>query len=119
MSKRYGRNQKRAARQKIAELEGRLASAKEEAFQDYARQHDMIGEAVKRIGVELGRALGPQLLPIAEKILASDRRSERHLMSPVPFELSAEVRPYDMVTVIRGEIPRLNYNFAIMPERGR
>lgn len=129
MSKRYGRNQKRAARQRVAELERdllvatgdvgranqRLAHAKEDAFNEYTKQHDMIAEAVKRIGVELGRALGPELAPIAEKILASDRRAQRLPMSPIAFDLSAQVNPYDAVTVIRGEIPSLRYNIALRP----
>lgn len=120
--KRYGRNQKRAHRERIAALEQelsnaewrtrsaerRVATATSDAFRRYAEQHEFIAEAVKCISYELGRALAPRLVEPAEKILASHRQR-----SPL-LDLSADVRMDDMVTVIRGEIPALRYNVAVM-----
>lgn len=130
MSKRYGRNQKRAHRERIAELERRLsdleaqvaqqtsraraaefraANATEQAFKRLSEQQGYLEHVVKEIGVQLGRALGPELRPIAERILSSRRE-------PSPMcDLSAHAS-WDKLetTVIRGEIPAFRYNIAIM-----
>lgn len=128
MGNRYGRNQKRAAREKITLLEQQLAKvnadrdraisrawdaeykyqrARESALRELLAKGDHIEYAVRRISEELARALGPELLPHAQKLMASDR------LRKMPIEFSADVDPYQMVDVIRGEIPALRYNIAL------
>lgn len=123
MANRYGRNQRRAARQRIAEVEAALAqatierdaanyrsrAARELALEDYVEAHDLIKEAVREIGRELGRAFGPLAAPHVEKLMAAGRKPRRW-----PLDLSARIEHHEReVTVLRGEIPAVNYNIAV------
>lgn len=122
MSKRYGRNQRRAARRKIADLEMlvgavresesrarlQLSRAKEEALTEFINRSDMIKYAMERMGYELGRALGPELEPHARKLMQSDRRGP--MLSP---DFSASISPVDCMHVLRGTVPELRYNIAV------
>lgn len=122
MAKRYGRNQRRAHREQIANLEMakanverrlRFAEAKEaeaysRAIRDIAGKREHIEHALKQIGVELARAYPPALREAAEKIMAS-RRDE----PPIRFDASIDPWAMEKVVVIRGEIPALRYNIAV------
>lgn len=124
MSSRYGRNQRRAHRQQLAEAQTALASAERRADVAERRtatameegmnrllQIKHLPEVVSRIGVELGRAYGPEVAEAAQKILQSDRRGPRE-----PVWLDARIDQQDFrVTVIRGVIKELHYNVAVSP----
>lgn len=132
MSKRYGRNQKRAHRERIAELEAQLetrqgeldaargavwharralGTARSDALMEYAKEHGLVEHAIRQIGHELGRALGAELKPHAERVLAADRDRK-----PISLALYADVAMdgNHEVSVIRGEIPAIHYNVMVL-----
>jgi len=127
MAKRYGRNQRRAARERIAELEASLRVAErlahsarsrqhlavEDAFQRLAEQQDYIGECVKQIGFQLGRTLGPQLVPVAERVLASDRKADSSRSMRVDLTAYSLLDRPVPTTVIRGTIPEIHFNIQL------
>lgn len=131
MSRRYGRNQKRAARARIAELaaalitegaarnhaesrmrnaEYRAANAREQAFEQYARVHGLLETMTARIGEELGRALGPKLYPHAADLMAKRNQASGLAYSP---NLKAEIVPEYSVIRITGSLPSLHYRVEI------
>lgn len=132
MANRYGRNQKRAHRAMIADLEGRLAAAnaygatmanrahtaeyrasnaRQAALTEFANQEPRISMAMQEIGAGLGHALGKELEPHARKLLDADRT--RRPFSPV-FRGDAHMDMTTMrVDVLRGEIPSFHYNIAL------
>lgn len=129
MSRRYGRNQKRAHKAKIAEAEAetarvsaqlqseqyqhrqtraRLSEVKGAAFNEFLSQSGQYEAAVEHMSRELGRALGPKLMPEAEKVLRAGLQGR----PPIRFEAFDD--PMDMrVTRISGEIPALRYTIQI------
>lgn len=125
MSKRYGRNQKRAHREEIERLTTELQRSSQrerlhklEASQSYAnalgefiKRGDYIDYALRRMSEELARAYpSKELEEAARKIISSRRDSP-----PVRFDAYAANDFSQMnVTVIRGEIPALRYNIQVM-----
>lgn len=124
MAKRYGRNQKRRAKEEAARLtaeknanfgravraEHSLQHAKEEAFKQFIHQQGMIEMAIQRISHELGRALAPELERHARRILEARRETPM-------VDFSLPMSPADMTakyTVIEGQIPSLHYRMQIM-----
>lgn len=135
MSKRYGRNQKRIARNRIAELEAELAAANaraaaqthralvaeydlargtERAFAEYAQQHELIQSLTIEIGDSLGRMLGEELTPYAERLLAVARN--RPTKTEAAFALHLLGGPSN-VNYITGEIERLSFSVAFLESR--
>jgi hypothetical protein len=122
VSSRYGRNQRREARQRIAALEtelarstgrlrgaeGRAEDARTLALNEYMEKHGMLKDAVENISFNLSRQLGPILRPHAEKIMAAHRDSV-----PVKFSARTVLQDHRDVTVIRGHIPALDWNVAL------
>lgn len=124
--KRYGRNQKRRARETIARLEADLAAEKQRAAQaEYALRlaHDaaMHAEAVafrrfagasglleiyaRQIGVQLGAALGDQMIPIARQIMERTPPEGRWDFRVQDNPIAATVG----FTTIVGVIPEIRY----------
>jgi hypothetical protein len=125
MAKRYGRNQKRAARARIAELEAMLmeayaqtrrqaaraqvaerqaADAEGCAFERFAKASGMLGHFAEEIARAMGRHLAGELEPIARDILNAQREAPR---------LGLRYEPHQGVRVMRGHLPPLQYNVAI------
>lgn len=125
MAQRYGRNQRRAHRERIAVLERqasndamraasaerRLASAREDAMREMVRSEPFVKEAMKRIGAELGRAMGPHFADHVYKLM--DANQDRRHSSPISFDAAVNL---DSVTVsyIEGRVEPLHYRIAIM-----
>ncbi|MGI8390524.1 hypothetical protein [Brucella anthropi] len=126
MSKRFGRNQRRAMRERIAGLEvelvqtqrrERLATSRyqdafERALEQVVSKEDHYNHAIRRISDELAKAFPPKLYEAA-KLLMDSRRD-----GP-PIRFTATVQPSlvdgsTMVTVIRGEIPALRYSVQVI-----
>ena len=116
MSKRYGRNQKRAAREKIAALTDKLADARnnllnaeERAFETFVQEQGFMRMYVERIGEALGRELASELRPIAQQILNAQANEE-------PFSLTlGSTGGSHSVRTIKGQIRSLSYNVALYP----
>lgn len=90
MAKRYERNQKRQHRQEIERLghelteanraytvqQRRAASAKDDAFQEFAANGDRINHAMDLISRELGKAMGPHFAPHVAKLVESSKHHQ-------------------------------------------
>lgn len=139
MTARFGRNKKRAARAAIEEVERRLeltkqvleserrqlswvnrqlAEAREDARQataialtEFVNRKEIIKSAMEMVSIEISRMFGKELLPIAQKLVASDRR-HRGDFPGIEFKGESDVRSTP-TTFISGTIPALNYNVVI------
>ncbi len=124
MSRRFGRNRRRQAREKIAALEGerdilaaqvrltqqRLVTAREDGAAHVLRLK-YLNEAVHEISARLASQYGPQIAGAAQKLLESDSKRP----APFDFRVSMDV-PGDMafnVTSIEGFIPSLHYRVQL------
>jgi hypothetical protein len=118
MSKRYGRNQKRAARERIEQLstlmhgmyadmeQMRRAAARRddgmvEAFRRLMAEKDMIREITGCMAEGLGQAVGKELLPYAQRLMRAERKTQGRMPvfsgSPSPV-FYREIR-------VRGSVP--------------
>lgn len=125
MGKRYGRNQKRRAREEIQRLEKQQDAAKQcirlmqaelkrnesprqDAFQEFVRRYDLIKYAVDVIAQEIGKQVGRELAPAAAKLY-------REVMSMpdahITFDLQQDFSG-KAIEVVRGEL-RANYNITL------
>jgi len=125
MAKRFGRNQKRRMREQIAAAESRLAAqereagmlrrrlvdARSDALEEYASRHALLKSAIDKIAHHLGHALGDQMMPHAEKLMAASVRRDR---MPLRLHMHEAYRE-EKVTIIEGEIPALHYRVAVLP----
>ncbi len=123
MAKRYGRNQRRAHRLEIQRLEVDLVNSErrerqaryqaEDAYSravsDLAQRGDYVNYTLKRIGDELARAYPEKLREAAEQVMAARRDTP-----PIRFSASVDWSASVPTTVIRGEIPPLRYNIAVI-----
>lgn len=134
---RYGRNQKRQARARIAELEATLAQTEENlmhmkrrasmaevratqaetraynaesrAFERFAASSGMLKQLAERMGMELGRALGEELMPHAERFLSAGPRR--------PPSLSCHRSISDTKIIrVRADIPAFAVEYAVAEE---
>lgn len=124
MAKRYGRNQRRRAREEAARLQQqvdaanrrvyhlgeKLETAKEDAFNTFMRQQGHIDRCMDVMGREFARLIEPQLRPHALKLLAAAIHSEDE---PLRFTLDQSITDRT-VEVLRGELKPLNYNIALL-----
>lgn len=126
MAQRYGRNQRRAHRERIVELEraaasaqsrasraeGSLRLAREDAMREMVRSAPYVGQAMAQIGRELGRAMGPHFEPHVRKLMDANQDHRRY-PSPITFDAAM---PLDDVTVsyIEGRIEPITYRVALM-----
>ena len=123
MSSRYGRNKRRAARERIAALERDLreatakvqivsqsyARAKEDGASEILRiQH--LDQVTERLAYELTRAYGPKLMDAAHKLLASDR-GRKPIDIRAILDVNATYAPE--VWYVQGSIPSLHYRVAL------
>lgn len=127
MSKRYGRNQKRKARERIAALEQvvdfqfeqvkfantraanarlKLQQAQSDAFMIFMRNQDRLDAALREIVGGLTERLGTEIAPHAIKLMQSDGRRE-----PLDFSVIDPLQPVSggSYTVIKGEVPSIHY----------
>lgn len=126
MAKRFGRNQRRAMREKIAGLEYELVRAYdrerianrrhqdafERALEQVLSKEDHYNHAIRRISEELAKAYPPKLHEAAVLLMNSRRDGP-----PIRFTASAQPSldaGNTMVMVIRGEIPALSYNIQVI-----
>lgn len=134
MTRRYGRNQKRAHRERIAELERecvrlrkiadsnadharsalyRAQNARAEALTDLLQNKEYIDLAVDVIAHELGAAMGPHYKTHVDKLIAA--REPRGVST---FKLRGIQDQDDMrrpVLTIEGKIEALFYRFRMAP----
>ena len=123
MTSRYGRNQRRAHRERIAELERaasaatgrafaaerRLATAREDALRGLVKSEPFIRAAMERLGHALGREMGPHFAPHVEKLMQINQRR-----SPSPIAFDAKVSPYEQtVSYVEGRIEPITYRVAL------
>lgn len=122
MSRRYGRNQKRAHRAReaalkieISNLTTRLDYAqlaliaeRRQSFQRYAARSDLYKHATKVICHRLGRELGEQLYPIAKQIWDSNH-AQRELLQ---FDRSIST---DKLEIVQISIPELHGRYWLHP----
>jgi hypothetical protein len=127
MSKRYGRNQKRAARERIEHLSTLmhgLYADMEQMHRAAARRDDGMVEAFRRLMAEkdmilnvtgymaegLGQAVGKELLPYARKLMLAERKMRGQ--RPV---FSATSGPYDPGDIrVRGSIPEFVFDQPVV-----
>lgn len=131
MAKRYGRNQRRRAREyiktleqdldtaaerrreivrELGELKRTIHTAKEDGFNAFMRQQGHIDRCMDVIGREFARLIEPQLRQHALKLLAAAIRSQDE---PLRFCLDQSYTD-KTVEVLRGELKPLNYNIALL-----
>lgn len=123
MSRRYGRNQRRAHRQEIERLNAQVVEVErrermanfraEEAYskavREIAESGGYIDYALRRISEELARAYPQALREAAERVMSSRREQP-----PIRFDAFVDWSKMEQCVVIRGEIPALRYNIAVM-----
>lgn len=121
MSKRFGRNQKRKMRQQMDILENalkvsnvekaclqyKLENAQSLALRRIMEQSGMYKAATERMAYALGRSLGDEIRPHAEKLLNS--RSQLNFSMRERDFANAEV------TVLTAEIPHLRIQYVVHP----
>lgn len=124
MAKRYGRNQRRKHREQIEEMEKRVALVNdqnlslchkydrviEQAFDMFINDLERIDTIIDRMTTELTREFGKELMPVVQKIIEVDRRPRK----PIHYSVSVPRNQSVEVLHIRGVIPELNYNYALM-----
>lgn len=126
MSKRFGRNQKRAMREKIkaleaavydagADYEGRIyrlqrqiANAEGRAFERFMADKDRYEQVCARMADEVGRVVGENLKPYAEQLM---REANRH-RPMARFDASSDQMDV-MVSRITVECPAVRYNMQV------
>jgi hypothetical protein len=129
VTSRYGRNKRRADRERIAWLEKnaslldeklqaevrhhrhtrhQLYNAREIALTEAANKDEKIKYAMSVIAHELARQLGPELAQPAQRLLESDRRGRRQ---PI-WDVRVDDRVSGTMEVVRGRI-ELDYNFVL------
>jgi hypothetical protein len=123
MGSRYGRNQRRAHRERIAALElaerrareraysaeTKARTAREDVLREFVQAGPYYGKAMERIGAELGRMMGPHFAPHVKKLMDANqtRRSE-------PITWDAKVSMDQMtVSYIEGRIEPIYYRLAV------
>ena len=126
MGKRYGRNQKRAARQREAELRNALtlasraanglrrdlADAENLAFKKFAQNSGLINAIGDRIAKEISWRLGDELFPYAQQIWREGTRRNHRPMLEVG--LADAVVPTSIKTnVMRISIPAIEYRCVL------
>lgn len=82
--------------------------AERHAFEKYARMHQELSCVFERIGIEMGRRLGDELRPHAEKMASG---MSLKLSSHFDYEMQCEV--------IRAEIPALRFSYILNPSKWR
>jgi len=123
MSSRFGRNKRRAARERIAELEielaqssrqlvtaqRMLATAREDGATAALRAR-YLSEETKRITHLLAEKYGPELMEAAKRLVESRRERTR---PPIDFRAMFDpMEPVDVVT-IEGFIPSFHYRVRL------
>lgn len=125
MARRYGRKQKRKAREEIAKLQAGIttarefadrassraykaeidaANAKNIALTEFMRCSGLMADAIQRIGHSLGTMLGKELMSEAQKILDCRQPDT----PPVCFTVEGR-EPTMQEFLIRGTIPSVHY----------
>lgn len=126
MSNRYGRRQKRAARETIASLENDISTLKAKlrsaqfaagdaearAFNRFIRDSDIYKHCLDKVARELGYAVGIELKPYAEKLMEVQRRQ-----APIVFDYRKrpDVDASGRTEIIEGRIPAFHYRVAMHP----
>lgn len=134
---RYGRNQKRQARARIAELEATLAQTNENllhmkrraeraevratqaetraynaeslAFERFAAGSGLLKHLVERMAQEMGQRLGDELRPHAERLLSQAQRN--------PPRLSWNRSAVDVkIGRMRVDLPLLGVEYAVLDD---
>lgn len=129
MGKRYGRNQKRQAREQIASLTAQLAaartladhataramaaeraihSAEARAFDRFAQASGLLKAATEEMARAMGARLGDEVRPHAERLLTA---AQSRCQEPFSVRLAREA--VEDVVTIRGEIPALHYAYRL------
>lgn len=122
MASRYGRNKKRKDRQRIEELTDALARERgvriwnearmiDAAFKKYMERHDLLHDAMMRITHAIGRQLGDELKPHAERLLASSRA--RGFDTTPNFSVEKRYDDSFDAMTLSGEIPKIRYSIVI------
>lgn len=123
MSARFGRNKRRAARERIEALEAQLtqvsrrltaaeraiATAKEDGATAILRTK-YLDQEIARISRYLSEAYGPKLMEAANRLMASSDRPHR------PIDFRAVFDPMEdrfTTTTIEGFIPSLHYRVRV------
>lgn len=123
MSSRFGRNKRRAARERIAELENELAQnnrqlAAAQRMLSTAREDGAtvvlrakyLSEETKRITHLLAEKYGPKLMEAAGRLVDSQRERAR---PPIDFRAMFDpMEPVDVIT-IEGFIPSFHYRVRL------
>ena len=130
MSRRFGRNQRRAARATIADLEMRLAAAQREAAHARTaahmarmREHDAVATAATRLmndkpaldaamrelAHSVGHTLGKELVPHAERLMQGMTPEFRGVCSYGPDRIETVVVEFRIPTVLH------RYAIALSP----
>lgn len=126
MARRYGRGQKRAARERERVLQKNLScallranmaehnykEAENRAFARFAANADLINAIGDRMSRELARKLGDELYPVAERIWL-DGTKQRYCQ---PFEVGVMPGPMEFTAqtyVMLVSIPAIEYRHVI------
>jgi hypothetical protein len=125
VGKRYGRNQKRAARTKIFELEASLKEAnnrnsKQEmrlrelenlvsnsesrTFDRFVKSSGLLDSFIQQIAYSIGQNLEKEIAPIARQIFNSRKEQPR---------IDMRCHPDDGIRILRGYLPPLQYNYVM------
>lgn len=127
MSKRYGRNQKRAHRQRIAELEqtidsllGRLRMANfaeeqahNKALKYFMEHTGLMDRAVDQMMYHMGKAVGDELKPHAVKLFEENKNQYE---KPMDFKMIKDpggIMSSRDIVVLRGETRPIFYQIHL------
>ena len=129
MSRRYGRNQKRRARQDIArlsalleeekkmsaseragqlELRRQINSATEIAFDAFIQNTGLYATYVDDIARKIGQTVGEELKPIAQKLLQSQKCQPQISLLSDSHDLAKK-----SIRIIEGKFPAFHYRVAV------
>lgn len=136
MSRRYGRNQKRAHRERIAELEAevvlqraiaasnqrhagnllfKLQSARAEALTELLEREDIIKIAMTEIGAQMGAMMGKQYMPHVRKLIEASRSRDRPAFIARGRDMPPDAFGQPTPLAIEGIIPSLHYCIRVLP----
>lgn len=116
MAKRFGRNQRRqlmaalskaqeetrAANMKVRSLRYDLECAVDDAFQRFMKHDKRMHMYLDKIAASLGQALGRELMPHAQKLMAATREQPS-------IEAIINTRTEAPIIVLEGKIPSFHY----------
>ncbi len=123
MGNRYGRNQKRKAREQVEQLEKAVGIAKynqqraerlcdearSQAFYDLLNKTGLYQKAVRDLMDAIGAKVGEAVKPHALQMMQAAK----------PLELTLQTNPMDRMQIVRAHIPAIDFCYTVDIERAK